>query len=504
MPTYLLAHDLGTSGNKATLFTSEGKLVKSTVYSYDLHVHYGTWIDQNADDWWKAVCETTKALLADINPADVAAVSFSGTMMACLCVDKEGNALYPGLIWADMRSTKEADELAQRISPIDFYRITGHRLSSSYTGTKFMWIKKNEPEIYKKTYKTLNVKDYILLKLTGNFVTDYSDASSTCLMDITKREWSEELVDLCGLDMEKMPTMLSSVEMAGKVTREAAALTGLLEGTPIICGGGDGACAAVGTGAVRPGVANCCMGTSSWISFASETPLFDNETMATFNFAHIVPGYTLPCGTMQCGSGSMSWAVRELFKDSPMSKNDIYRTVNQEVETIPAGSEGLLYLPYLMGERSPHNDPAARGAFLGLRMDTPRAALTQAVLEGVAFAIRDCVEIARAQGVEIAASTLCGGGAKSPLWREILANVLGIPLTLPQTEQGPGYGGAMLAAVACGAYPSVQACADALVRAKSTTEPDPAIVEKYNARYALWHTLYPALKASYAAMEALQ
>ena len=453
MPTYLLAHDLGTSGNKATLFTSEGKLVKSTVYSYDLHVHYGTWIDQNADDWWKAVCETTKALLADINPADVAAVSFSGTMMACLCVDKEGNALYPGLIWADMRSTKEADELAQRISPIDFYHITGHRLSSSYTGTKFMWIKKNEPEIYKKTYKTLNVKDYILLKLTGNFVTDYSDASSTCLMDITKREWSEELVDLCGLDMEKMPTMLSSVEMAGKVTREAAALTGLLEGTPIICGGGDGACAAVGTGAVRPGVANCCMGTSSWISFASETPLFDNETMATFNFAHIVPGYTLPCGTMQCGSGSMSWAVRELFKDSPMSKNDIYRTVNQEVETIPAGSEGLLYLPYLMGERSPRWNDKARGTFIGLTMNHSRAHILRSVMEGVALNLNVILETYRKNGATINSLITVGGGARNKAWLKILSEVMNIDIRLPDIlEEATSMGAAITAGVGVGLY----------------------------------------------------
>lgn len=453
MPTYLLAHDLGTSGNKATLFTSEGKLVKSTVYSYDLHVHYGTWIDQNADDWWKAVCETTKDLLADINPADVAAVSFSGTMMACLCVDKEGNALYPGLIWADMRSTKEADELAQRISPIDFYHITGHRLSSSYTGTKFMWIKKNEPEIYKKTYKTLNVKDYILLKLTGNFVTDYSDASSTCLMDITKREWSEELVDLCGLDMEKMPTMLSSVEMAGKVTREAAALTGLLEGTPIICGGGDGACAAVGTGAVRPGVANCCMGTSSWISFASETPLFDNETMATFNFAHIVPGYTLPCGTMQCGSGSMSWAVRELFKDSPMSKNDIYRTVNQEVETIPAGSEGLLYLPYLMGERSPRWNDKARGTFIGLTMNHSRAHILRSVMEGVALNLNVILETYRKNGATINSLITVGGGARNKAWLKILSEVMNIDIRLPDIlEEATSMGAAITAGVGVGLY----------------------------------------------------
>lgn len=294
---------------------------------------------------------------------------------------------------------------------------------------------------------------YILLKLTGNFVTDYSDASSTCLMDITKREWSQELVELCGLDMDKMPTMLSSVEMAGKVTREAAALTGLLEGTPIIVGGGDGACAAVGTGAVRPGVANCCMGTSSWISFASEKPLFDDKTMATFNFAHIVPGYTLPCGTMQCGSGSLSWAVRELFRDVPLSKNDIYRMVNEEVETIPAGSEGLLYLPYMMGERSPRWNDKARGTFIGLTMNHGRAHMLRSVMEGVALNLNVILETYRKNGATIESLITVGGGARNKAWLRILSDVMNIGVRLPDIlEEATSMGAAITAGVGIGLY----------------------------------------------------
>lgn len=493
MPTYLLAHDLGTSGNKATLFTSDGKLVKSITHSYDLHVQYGTWIDQDADDWWKAICETTKALLAEVNPADIAAVSFSGTMMACLCVDKEGNPLYPGLIWADMRSTKEAEELAQRISPIDYYHITGHRLSSSYTGTKFMWIKKNEPEVYKKTYKTLNVKDYILLKLTGNFVTDYSDASSTCLMDITKREWSEELVELCGLDMDKMPTILSSVDIAGKVTREASALTGLLEGTPVIVGGGDGACAAVGTGAVRPGVANCCMGTSSWISFASETPLFDDETMATFNFAHIVPGYTLPCGTMQAGGASMTWAVGELFKDSTLIKNEIYRKINEDVETIPAGSDGLLYLPYLMGERSPRWNDKARGTFIGLTMNHSRAHILRSVMEGVALNLNVILETYRKNGATIENLITVGGGARNKAWLKILSEVMNINVQLPDILEGAtSMGAAITAGVGIGLYENFDVI-DRFLNITDEIKPSENAPEVYAHTKALFEDAYHVL-----------
>lgn len=493
MATYLLAHDLGTSGNKATLFTSEGKLVKSTVYSYDLHVRNGTWIDQNADDWWKAICETTKALLVNINPADVAAVSFSGTMMACLCVDRLGNPLYPGLIWADMRSTTEAEELSERISPLDFYHITGHRLSSSYTGTKFMWIKKKEPDIYKKTYKTLNVKDYILLKLTGNFVTDYSDASSTCLMDITKREWSQELVELCGLDMDKMPTMLSSVELAGKVTREAASLTGLLEGTPIIVGGGDGACAAVGTGAIRPGVANCCMGTSSWISFASEKPLFDDDTMATFNFAHIVPGYTLPCGTMQCGSGSLSWAVRELFRDVPVSRNEVYRMVNEEVETVSPGSEGLLYLPYMMGERSPRWNDKARGTFIGLTMNHGRAHMLRSVMEGVALNLNVILETYRKNGATIESLITVGGGARNRAWLRILSEVMNIEVQLPDIlEEATSMGAAITAGVGVGLYKDFNVI-DRFLNITDEIRPSGVNNEVYQKAKALFDDAYYAL-----------
>lgn len=454
MPTYLLAHDLGTSGNKATLFTAEGTLVKSVTYPYALHVEHGTWIDQDADAWWKAICESTQELLNGISPADVAAVSFSGTMMACLCVDREGIALFPAMIWADMRSMPQAAALAQRIDPKEFYHTTGHRLSASYTATKLMWIKENRPEIYKKTYKTLNVKDYILLKLTGAFLTDYSDASSTCLMDITQREWSEELVRLCGLDADKLPEMHSSVELAGRVTKQAATLTGLLEGTPVVIGGGDGACAAVGTGAVRPGIANCCMGTSSWISFASETPLFDDETMATFNFAHIVPGYTLPCGTMQCGSGSLSWAVRELYRDVPKSKGEIYREINREVSRIPAGAEGLYYLPYLMGERSPRWNDKARGTFLGLTMNHSRAHMLRAVMEGVAMNLDIILETYRRNGAVIDSLIAVGGGARNESWLQILAEVMHIPVRLPNIlEEATSMGAAITAGVGVGLYP---------------------------------------------------
>ena len=333
-------------------------------------------------------------------------------------------------------------------------------------------MRENEPDNFARIEKIMLPKDYINYKLTGVHCTDYSDASGMLLLDVEHKCWSKEMLDICGMQGSQLPKLFESWQPVGTLTAAAGG-----------CGAGGG------------GKCNISLGTSGTVVITSDTFGVDKQN-ALHSFAHADGGYHLMGCILSAASCNKWWSEEVLHTTD-------YAAEQTPITADKRGANDVYFLPYLMGERSPHNDPASRGAFVGLRMDTPRAALTQAVLEGVAFAIRDCVEIARAQGVKIKASTLCGGGAKSPLWREILANVLGIPLTLPQTEQGPGYGGAMLAAVACGAYPSVQACAEALVHAKSTTEPDAALVEKYNARYAVWHKLYPALKVSFAEMEAL-
>ena len=313
MKKYLLAHDLGTSGNKATLYSTEGELVKSCVHSYDMLVSNNNWVEQRPEDFWNAVCISTKELVQDIDVNDIAAISFSGQMMGCICVDKKGRALRNALIWADMRATREEEMIRERISEEDFYHLTGHKISPSYGGQKLMWVKNNEPEIYENTYKMLNCKDYIILKLTGEFVTEYTDASSTNLLDLNKLEWSDRLLEVMGIDREKMPALLKSTDVAGTVTDEAAKACGLVSGIPVVCGGGEGVCAAVGTGCTKEGIAHSCMGTSSWISITTEKPIYDEE-MRTFTWAHIVPGYVLPTGTMQCGGGSYSWFTKELCK----------------------------------------------------------------------------------------------------------------------------------------------------------------------------------------------
>ncbi|MBC8569897.1 xylulokinase [Zongyangia hominis] len=456
MPQYLLAHDLGTSGNKATLYTTDGKLVGSRVYHYDTHVQNATWVEQDPEDWWRAVSVTTKELVADIDVSHIAAISFSGQMMGCLCVDSNGVPLRESLIWADMRATKEMGQIRERISERDFYHITGHRISPSYGGQKLMWVKDHEPEVYEKTYKILNAKDYIILKLTGRFVTEYTDASSTCLLDLAKLQWSDQLLEVMGLDRDKLPELCRSTDVAGTVTREAAAACGLIEGIPVVCGGGDGVCAAVGTGCVKEGIAHSCMGTSSWISITAKEPVYD-DAMRTFTWAHIVPGYVLPTGTMQCGGGSMSWLKNTLCAYEGVlaqeQKVSVYDIIEQETNRSPVGARGLLFLPYLIGERSPRWNPNARGAFVGLTMEHTKDDIVRAVQEGVALNLGVVMDCFQKKGVKIDEMTLIGGGAKSAAWRQIFADMYRCRIQKPNVlEEATSMGAAITGGVGVGAF----------------------------------------------------
>ncbi|MBQ7364153.1 MAG: FGGY-family carbohydrate kinase, partial [Clostridia bacterium] len=429
MEKYVIAHDLGTSGNKATLYSLDGKLIKSALYSYPLYVSAAGTAEQDADDWWRAVAESTKELLDGIAPSEIAAVSFSGQMMGCLCVDKDGKPLRRSLIWADMRSTKEANEIARNLSKEEFYRIIGHRLSPSYSATKLMWVKNNEREVYDKTYRMLHAKDYVIFRLTGVFATEPSDASSTCLMDLSTLTWSDTVIRAAGLSKEMLPEIIPSTAIAGRVTKEAAAMTGLLEGTPVVMGGGDGSCAAVGCGVVREGSANLCLGTSSWISVAAKTPIFDPE-MKTFTFAHVVPGYYIPTGTMQTGGGALSWAVKTLYGapegQEAFAAADIYRSVAKEVAKSPLGAKGLYFLPYLMGERSPRWNDRAKGSFVGLTMAHERGDMLRAVMEGVGYNLGIILETLRKNGCQIDSLISVGGGARNQIFIDILADLFGI------------------------------------------------------------------------------
>ncbi len=452
---YLLAHDMGTSGNKATLFTVTGELVNSIVFSYDTKWYNDVWAEQDADVWYEAVCESTKEILKGINPEDVVGISFSGQMMGCLCVDENGTPLHNSIIWADMRATDEELYMKQQISGERFYSITGHRASASYGLAKLLWIKKHHPEIYSKTYKVLNAKDYIILKLTGQFVTDYSDASSTNLLDINTLEWSMEIADAVGVDLDKMPVLKKSTDIVGKVSKQAAEETGLCQDMPVVCGGGDGSMSAVGAKSIAPGDAFCTIGTSAWNAITSEKPIYDSQ-MRTFNWVHVVPGMYVPCGTMQAAGASISWLKNQIaqIEDMECSRNNrnTYDRINEIVETARPGSGGLLYMPYLMGERSPMWNPDARGCFIGLKMETTRNELFRSVYEGVALNLEIILKIVMAD-YPIKEIVMTGGGAKSRIWCQIFADIYNVDILIPNfIEEATSIGAAVTAGVGLGIF----------------------------------------------------
>lgn len=462
MKKYILAHDLGTSGNKATLFSEEGELVSSTFIPYDTHYFNSTWVEQNANDWWGAVCNSCRMLLDDarISPSAIAAVSFSGQMLGCLCVDRNGTPLRPAIIWADQRAQKQSALIESRISQWDFYRTTGHRNTASYGMQKLMWVRDNEPDIYEQTYKTLNAKDYIVFKLTGNFYTDYSDGHSNGCYDILNWRWSEKLLTYAGLDPDKFPELKPSTFIAGSVTRDAAAKTGLAEGTPVVMGGGDGVAASVGAGSIRPGKTYCCLGTSAWITTTSETPVFD-EQMRTVTWAHIVPGLYAPNGTMQYAAGAYNWIKNTLCQiecyDAKRDGRSPYEYMNRQIEKSPPGANGVLFLPYMLGERAPRWDPHSKGAFIGLKPENTKGDMLRSVMEGVAMNLSIILDILK-RHTSIEEIMVLGGGAKGCIWRNILADIFQIPITVPALlDEAGSMGAAVTGGVGVGLFDNFSA-----------------------------------------------
>lgn len=501
MSQYLLAHDLGTSGNKAVLYSTEGALIKSETYHYDTTYTNNNWAEQNPEDWWLAVCETTKHLLQDINPSDVVGISFSGQMMGCVCVDKDGKPLRKSIIWADMRASEEVKLIQSRISEDEFYHITGHRISPSYGGEKLMWVKRNEPEIYNATYKMLNAKDYILLKLTGRFISEYSDASSTCLLDLAKLEWSQRLLDVMELDYDKFPELLKSTDIAGYISEAMSKETNLAIGTPIVCGGGDGVCAAVGTGCIKEGIAHSCMGTSSWISITCKEPIFDEERK-TFTWAHIVPGYVLPTGTMQSGGGASAWFIDTLCKyekkDAEEQGLNLYDLLEEELAQTSVGSNGLLFLPYLLGERSPRWNPEAKGSFVGLKMEHEKKDMLRSVQEGVAMNLSMILDTFRKYGKKINEMVVIGGGAKSACWRQILADVYQVEIWKPNyLDEATSMGAAITAGVGVGVFENFEII-DKFLAMQERVQPIPENHKMYMELRELFNESYQQLETVFS------
>lgn len=453
MEKYLIAHDLGTTGNKATLFSSSGKLIKSITYSYNTNFFNGNWAEQNPLDWWEAVCETNKQLLMGLDKTQVEALAFSGQMMGCVCVDKKGQILRNAIIWADQRSIVEENMIRDKIDEKKFYNIVGHKISASYSMAKLMWIRNNEPHIFKKIHKILNPKDYIIYRLTGNMVTDYSDASGTNAFDIVNLKWSEEIIKSVDLDIDLFPDAYPSTHIAGEVTSNIAEECGLAVGTKIVIGGGDGVCASVGAGSIAENISYNYLGSSSWVSYTSKKPVFD-EDMRTFNWVHLIPGYYAPTGTMQAAGNSFDFMKNTICDGldiiAKTSGDNVYDLINNQIASSSLGANGLIFLPYLLGERSPRWNANARGAFIGLKMEHNKADMMRSTVEGILMNLDIILNIFKKEA-NITTMNIIGGMAQSEPIRQILADIYGIEVNkLNYLEEATSMGAAVTAGVGTG------------------------------------------------------
>ena len=445
MDQYLIAHDLGTSGDKATLFTTDGRLIRSAVVSYEARYFGQSCAEEDPEDWWRAVCSSTREIMEGIHPADVIGLSFSAQMQGCLLVDREGNPLRPSIIWADQRSVKEKDRLINELGFDTIYEITGHRPNQSYTIEKIMWLKEHEPETYRKAYRSLQAKDYILFKMTGKFVTDYSDASGTNAFDLDGLVWSDDIVRASGINPELLPELHASTDIIGGLTAEAAVATGLCEGMPVVCGGGDGPCSAAGAGCINDDELFTSFGTSAWIGGTTKKKFLDPDHVLMC-FGHVIPGRYMPCGTMQAAGSSYSYMRRLFAPDSP------YSELNKLIESARPGSRGLIFLPYMIGERCPRWNEKTSGAFIGMRMQHGKPEYLRATIEGIAYNLEIILQAYRKR-LNVSDMIMTGGGAKGDIVCQIMADVFHCNIRTPDNvESATSIAAAVIAGVGIGAY----------------------------------------------------
>jgi xylulokinase len=499
----ILAHDLGTTGNKATLFDAAGKPLASTFESYDTAYPHPNWAEQDAADWEHAIIHGTQRLLAQAGVAagQIVAISFSGHMQGALMVDANGVPLRPAIIWADQRATAQADFIAQTCGDEVVYRRTGHRVSAGYTAAKVLWVKQHQPEVYRRISHVLQAKDYATWLLTGVFATDYSDASGTQVFGLEQHQWSGELLDALELRAGMFPPAHPSTAVVGHVTTQAAQATGLLPGTPVVIGGGDGACATVGSGVIREGDAYTYIGSSSWLALSTRRPVFD-PAQRIVNFAHLDPTLYFSLGNMQAAGGAFDWLER-LLRDAGETTPQ-HAAFDDLASSTPAGAGGVLCLPYLLGERSPHWNPQARGAFVGLSMAHGRGEMIRAVLEGVAFNMRWILDVLRSEGIAIESMRVIGGGARSPLWRQILADIYGLPLLQPQLDSAAtSLGAAIAGGIGVGLFPDFNVV-NKLIPVEPAEQPDPTRAARYERMYQLFQQTYAVLKPIFDELVALE
>ena len=478
--------DLGTSAVKLLLMDEAGKIRKIVSRAYPIAFPHPGWSEQNPEDWLRETLDGIRELTEDCDKTQVKGIGVGGQMHGLVALDRDNAVLRPAILWNDGRTTEETDYLNNVIGKEKLSSFTANIAFAGFTAPKILWMKKHEPELFARIDKIMLPKDYINYMLSGVHCTDYSDASGMLLLDVEHKCWSREMLEICGIKEQCMPRLFESYDTVGTLTAEMAKSLGLSPNVRIVAGAGDNAAAAVGTATVGEGQCNISLGTSGTIFISSDSFGVDKNN-ALHAFAHADGHYHL-MGVMLSAASCNKWWMEDIIKTGK------YADEQAEITRDMLGRNQVYFLPYLMGERSPHNDSSARGSFIGMSMDTTRADMTLSVLEGVAFGIRDSLELARTLGIKISRSKVCGGGAKSPLWKEIIANVLNLELDGIESEEGPGYGAAILAAVACGEFDSVKSAAEKLVKVTSTVKPDAELAARYEERYQVFRQIYPAMK----------
>jgi xylulokinase len=503
---YLLGIDIGTSGTKVIAIDESGKLVATASAEYELLTPKPLWAEQRPNDWWEAVAYCCRKITAEIGNDDIAGIGLSGQMHGLVMLDANGQPLRDAILWSDQRTQSQCDWITQTVGLETLVAETANPVLTGFTAPKIIWVRDNEPEVLAKARMHLLPKDYIRFKLTGEFATEVSDASGTSLLNVPNRNWSKVVCDKIGVPLEHLPKVYESFEVSGHISAAGAAATGLKVGTPVVGGGGDQAAGAVGNGIVQSGIISVASGTSGVVFASADTPSVD-PALRLHTFCHAVPGKWHVMGVMLSAGGSLRWyrdtlALSEKAVATHM-QTDPYDLITREAATVGAGSEGLLFLPYLTGERTPHPDPTARGAFVGLTVRHTKAHMARAVLEGVSFGLRDSLEIIKSMGISIGNVRASGGGAKSEIWRQIQADVFGLSLSTIAIDEGPALGVALLAGVGTGIYSSVEEACSAVVKTGAGARVNEENAAIYNRYYEIYKGLYPALKDSFGAIAEL-
>lgn len=491
-----LGIDLGTSSVKIIAMKQDGKVIASVSKEYPVFYPQAGWAEQNPEDWWDATKEGIKELIErnNLDKASIKSIGFSGQMHGLVALDENNEVLLPAILWCDQRTQEECDYITELLGQEKLSKYTGNKALTGFTAPKVLWVKKHRPEIYNKIKHIMLPKDYIRFMLTGEYASEVSDASGTLLFDVENRTWSKEMLKALEIPENLMPKCYESYEVTGKVTKEAALLTGLQEGTLVVGGGGDQAAGAVGTGTVESGIISVAMGTSGVVFSSQKTYAVDSENRL-HSFCH-ANGEWHVMGVMLSAAACLKWWVEDVNKGDSKTFDELLA----EAEKVPAGSEGLIFLPYLMGERTPYNDPNAKGCFIGLSITHTRAHMTRAILEGVAFGLKDSLEMIKDLNMPINEVRVSGGGAKSKLWRQILSDIFEARVDMINSVDGPSYGAAILAAVGAGAYESVNEACRKMIKITESIEPNLSNKEQYKKMYKVYHSLYNNLKDTFKAI----